>query len=70
MHRHDRNFVLDLAERVFGDHDKAVQWLDQPSVQLGGRSPRDLLSETSGVRRVEELLLQIDDDDRLHGGRR
>jgi uncharacterized protein (DUF2384 family) len=70
MHRHDRNCVLDLAERVFGDHDKAVQWFDRPSMQLGGRSPRALLSETTGVRRVEELLLQIDDGDRLHCSRR
>jgi Antitoxin Xre/MbcA/ParS C-terminal toxin-binding domain len=62
MHRHDRNCVLDLVERLFGDHDKAVQWLDRPSVPPGGRSPRKSSRETTGVRRVEELLPQTDDD--------
>ena len=45
---------------------KAADWLDRPSVQLGGRAPRELLASEAGARRVEELLAQIDDDDRLH----
>jgi putative toxin-antitoxin system antitoxin component (TIGR02293 family) len=66
MHRHDAAHLLELAARVFGDAAKAAHWLERPSVQLGGRSPREMLATDDGVRRVEELLAQIDDDDRLH----
>jgi putative toxin-antitoxin system antitoxin component (TIGR02293 family) len=66
MHRHDAAFVIEIAKRVFGDPAKAADWLDRPSVQLGGRTPRALLATDAGARRVEELLAQVDDDDRLH----
>ncbi len=65
-HRHDAAYLIDLANRVFGSAKTAAHWLDRPSVQLGGRTPRDLLATAEGVRRVEELLAQIGDDDRLH----
>lgn len=66
MHRHDATHVIELANRVFGDSEKAGKWLDRPRLQLGGRAPRDLLATEDGARRVEELLAQIDDDNRLH----
>jgi uncharacterized protein (DUF2384 family) len=62
-HRAD---LLAMVGRIFGNPCKAEEWLDRPSVQLGGRRPRALLSTVDGARRVEELLAQIDDDDRLH----
>jgi len=64
MHRHTAAFILGLANRVFGDPARANEWLDRPSVQLGGRPPRSLLKTEDGVRRVEELLTQVRDDDR------
>lgn len=69
MHRHDPNYVMDLASRVLGDAARATDWLNQPRVQLGGRTPMAELSSPDGARRVEELLMQIDDDNRLgsHG---
>jgi putative toxin-antitoxin system antitoxin component (TIGR02293 family) len=67
MHRHDAAHVVELARRVFGDPQTATHWLNRPSLQLGGRAPRDLLGHEDGARRVEELLMQIDDDSRLHG---
>jgi putative toxin-antitoxin system antitoxin component (TIGR02293 family) len=66
MHRYDAAHVVEIAQRVFGDPGKAAAWLDRPSVQLGGRTPREVLASEAGARRVEELLAQIDDDDRLH----
>lgn len=66
MHRHDAVSIVELATRVFGDAGKAAHWLDRPSLQLGGRAPREVLASPEGVLRVEELLTQIDDDDRLH----
>jgi uncharacterized protein (DUF2384 family) len=66
MHRHDPAYILDLATRVLGDVERAAEWLDRPRLQLGGRAPRELLASEDGARRVEELLRQIDDEDRLH----
>ena len=65
MHEHGKRRVLRLAERVFGDPLQARKWLKRPSVQLGGRTPLEMLDSADGARRVEELLAQIDDDDRL-----
>lgn len=64
MHRHDPGFIHELANRVFADPAKASDWLNHPSVQLGGRTPMEMLDTEDGVRRVEELLTQIDDDNR------
>lgn len=62
MHTHSPSVVLTLAQRIFGDPAKAAEWLDRPCVQLGGHTPRYMLASEDGMRRVEELLLQIDDD--------
>jgi putative toxin-antitoxin system antitoxin component (TIGR02293 family) len=64
MHDHTLAHVTALAVRVFGDHAKAEHWLNRPSVQLGGRTPIEMFATDEGVRRVEELLAQVDDDDR------
>lgn len=68
MHRYDAAYVAELATRVFGERKEAANWLDRASVQLGGCSPREVLATEDGARRIVELLTQIDDDDRLHGG--
>ncbi len=65
MHRLDPAYIRALARRVFGDPAKAGAWLRRPSVQLGGRAPLAVLGSEDGLRRVAELLTQIDDDDRL-----
>jgi hypothetical protein len=65
MHTHDPSYLLALANRVFGDPAQAADWLDRPCVQLGGNTPRDTLGSDDGARRVEELLRQLDDDQRL-----
>jgi putative toxin-antitoxin system antitoxin component (TIGR02293 family) len=65
MHTHNAASILELANRVFADPTQAQDWLSRPSVQLGGRTPLEMLDSEAGVRRVEELLAQIDDDGRL-----
>lgn len=65
MHEHGAAFVIQLAERVFGDASKARDWLNRPRLQLGGRTPMEMLANADGARRVEELLAQIDDDRRF-----
>ena len=53
--------VAALAERVFGEHDRAWRWLRRGTRPLGGRSPLELLTTEAGARLVEELLYRIDD---------
>ncbi len=67
MHPHHPTYVIDLAARIFGDLAQAAKWLDRPNVQLGGRVPRDMIKTADGARRVEELLAQHDDAERLRG---
>lgn len=64
MHTHNAASIVALANRVLGSPEKAQDWLDQPRYQLGGRTPNEILATADGVRRVEELLRQIDDDRR------
>lgn len=54
-----------LADAGF-QPEKAAKLLDRLSLQLGGRPPRDLLASESSARRVQELLAQVDNDNRLH----
>ncbi|MFZ5509294.1 MAG: antitoxin Xre/MbcA/ParS toxin-binding domain-containing protein [Pseudomonadota bacterium] len=68
MHDHNAASIAQLARRILGDQKKAREWLDKPNLQLGGRTPREALTTKEGIRRVEELLTQIDDDQRLHRG--
>jgi uncharacterized protein (DUF2384 family) len=66
MHRHDPAYLTELAVRVLGGPEQAANWLGRPRLQLGGRTPQELLASEDGARRVEELLRQIDDENRLH----
>lgn len=53
--------VLNLAEKVFANHDKAMRWLRIPDDRYGERTPLSLLRTESGGRIVEEMLWQIDE---------
>ena len=53
--------VLALANRVFGDHDKALRWLREPDPRLNGRSCLSLLRTEAGGKFVENMLWQIDE---------
>ncbi|WP_279621402.1 antitoxin Xre/MbcA/ParS toxin-binding domain-containing protein [Rhizobium rhododendri] len=52
--------ISELADKVFGDHDKAHQWLRNPNRALKGIAPIDLLESETGARLVETSLYQID----------
>ncbi len=65
LHQHDPRRIIRIATRLMGSREKAEAWLDQPRVQLGGRTPRQMLASPDGMLRVEELLAQLDDDLRL-----
>ncbi len=52
--------IAALADRVFGDHEKADRWLRKPKRQLVGKTPVAFLASESGARTVEEMLYRID----------
>jgi putative toxin-antitoxin system antitoxin component (TIGR02293 family) len=53
--------VLALAERVFGDRERAWRWLRSAKRRFGGRSPLQFTVTEAGARLVEELLYGIDE---------
>ncbi len=52
--------IADMADRVFGDHERAQRWLRKGSRVLDGLRPIDLLATETGARIVEEELHRID----------
>ena len=53
--------IMMLADMVFGNHEKALQWLRTPSDRLTGRTPISMLRTDVGGRVVENRLWQIDE---------
>jgi putative toxin-antitoxin system antitoxin component (TIGR02293 family) len=52
--------IKTLADRVFGDEDKAEAWLQRPNRALSGQTPAELLQDELGTAVVRELLERID----------
>ncbi|TKJ72407.1 antitoxin [Pseudomonas sp. CFBP13508] len=48
-----------MAAVVFGDDEKAENWLTKPKSRFSGKNPIAMLSTTQGTRRVDELLIQL-----------
>jgi len=53
--------VLSLTESIYGNRERALNWLRKPHPRLEGRPPLSLLKTDAGSRIVEELLVQIDE---------
>ena len=54
--------VLAFADRVFGEHEKAMRWLRRPSSRLGDTSPLSNLRTEAGTRFVEGILWSISEN--------
>jgi putative toxin-antitoxin system antitoxin component (TIGR02293 family) len=52
--------IAALADRVFGNPEKAHRWMRKPKHLLAGRTPVDFLATESGARQVEEMLYRIE----------
>lgn len=52
--------IQTLADRVFGDEEKAAVWLNRQCASLSGQKPIDLLKDELGAAVVRETLEQID----------
>jgi len=49
-----------LAERIFGDEEKAYRWLRKPSPMLEGSPPIALMQTETGGQLVEQALYRIE----------
>ena len=54
--------VVAFADRVFGDHEKAMRWLRSASTRLGDASPLSTLRTEAGGRFVEGMLWAISEN--------
>jgi putative toxin-antitoxin system antitoxin component (TIGR02293 family) len=52
--------IRTLADRIFGDENKAETWLNRPNSSLSGQKPVDLLMDELGAAVVRETLERID----------
>jgi Protein of unknown function (DUF2384) len=52
--------IKTLADRVFGDEEKAAAWLARPNASLSGQKPADMLRDELGAAVVREMLERID----------
>jgi putative toxin-antitoxin system antitoxin component (TIGR02293 family) len=52
--------ISEMADRVFGSHDKAQRWLRSEIVALEGARPIDLLETETGAHEIEQELVRID----------
>lgn len=51
--------VTAVGVAIFGELEKAVNWLSKPKSRLDGRSPYDLLTTSVGALTIEEMLAQV-----------
>jgi putative toxin-antitoxin system antitoxin component (TIGR02293 family) len=51
--------ITAMAVVLFGDNEKAENWLTKPKPRFSGKSPIAMLSTTQGTRRVDEMLIQV-----------
>jgi putative toxin-antitoxin system antitoxin component (TIGR02293 family) len=52
--------IKTLADRVFGNEEKAETWLQRSNASLSGQRPVDLLKDELGAAVVREMLERID----------
>jgi putative toxin-antitoxin system antitoxin component (TIGR02293 family) len=53
--------VLELAERIFGNREKALDWLRAPDERMENRASLSLIGTEAGARLVEGQLWAIDE---------
>lgn len=58
-HAVQREKVVALAMEIFGDPLKAERWLNQPKQQLQGQSPAQVMQNSDGLHKVEQLLIAL-----------
>jgi putative toxin-antitoxin system antitoxin component (TIGR02293 family) len=52
--------VTEAAEKVLGSRLAAEQWLTRPAIALDRERPIDLLTSTTGIQAVKDLLTRME----------
>ena len=55
----NKSRITEIAAEAFGDLGKANRWLREPNIQLGNKTPIDMIATTHGYNAVETVLYQI-----------
>ncbi|MBB4813261.1 MULTISPECIES: antitoxin Xre/MbcA/ParS toxin-binding domain-containing protein [Pseudomonas] len=53
--------ITAMADVIFGDAEKAKQWLSKPKSRFSGKSPTAMLTTTHGTHRVEQMLIEVNE---------
>ena len=53
--------ITSMADVIFGDAEKAKQWLSKPKSRFSGKSPTAMLTTTHGTHRVEQMLIEVNE---------
>jgi uncharacterized protein (DUF2384 family) len=56
----DADPLLLRAVEAFGSIDKALNWLDSPHYELGGRTPREVACSPNGHDQVVGILVALE----------
>jgi putative toxin-antitoxin system antitoxin component (TIGR02293 family) len=52
--------ITAMAERTFGEPERAWRWLRKPKERFSGKAPIEMVGSEAGARLVEETIAQID----------
>lgn len=55
----ERAMVLSLARGIFGDEAKLARWLNKGLKRFEGKSPSEMMESRDGLKKVEQLLIEI-----------
>lgn len=56
----EKEKLFEKGESVFGSKAKFEAWLSEKCGSLGNVTPKSLLSTTDGIKRVDEVLIRIE----------
>ena len=52
--------IMELATEVFGDLDKAAEWITTPIKVLNDKTPSSRLENAEGIEEVKSILRKIE----------
>jgi putative toxin-antitoxin system antitoxin component (TIGR02293 family) len=47
------------GEKVFGDREKFLQWMERPNLNLEGKKPKEMLDTVTGIGLVDDIFIRI-----------
>ncbi len=47
------------GEKVFGNREKFLQWMERPNFNLEGKKPKEMLDTVTGIGLVDDIFIRI-----------